>query len=286
MIRRGISVLEVLIAICILGVLFALGASAVMRMRAAALRTVCGDRLRQLAMACQHHHSSNGQFPQGTIARTGEMAHASWVVQLLPGLDQSQLWHDAVQAYRIERVPFRNPPHTGLATPLKIVMCPSDDRVEAARATPRGLVVAFTSFLGVSGDGLRARNGVLFGGSRVAVSEITDGASNTVMIGERPPSHDLHLGWWYAGLGLDGDGNGDCHMDVRNVGRWFGGDVDQVFRPSRVLDPVAESHFWSLHSGGGHFAFADGAVRFLSYNQSGILPALATRAGGEAVKLD
>ena len=42
-------------------------------------------------------------------------------------------------------------------------------------------------------------------------------------------------------------------------------------------------HFWSVHPGGAHFAFADGSVRFLKYSADEIMPALATRAGGEAV---
>jgi prepilin-type processing-associated H-X9-DG protein len=45
------------------------------------------------------------------------------------------------------------------------------------------------------------------------------------------------------------------------------------------------NHFWSLHSGGANFAFADGSVRFLRYEAAAIMPALATRAGGEVVVL-
>jgi prepilin-type processing-associated H-X9-DG protein len=45
-------------------------------------------------------------------------------------------------------------------------------------------------------------------------------------------------------------------------------------------------HFWSLHPGGANFAFADGSVRFLAYSANTILPALATRAGGEVVGND
>jgi len=42
-------------------------------------------------------------------------------------------------------------------------------------------------------------------------------------------------------------------------------------------------HFWSLHSGGAHYLFADGSAHFLSYASAPLLPALASRAGGEAV---
>jgi prepilin-type processing-associated H-X9-DG protein len=44
-------------------------------------------------------------------------------------------------------------------------------------------------------------------------------------------------------------------------------------------------HFWSLHSGGANFAFADGSVRFLRYSADDVMPALATRAGGEVVAI-
>lgn len=44
-------------------------------------------------------------------------------------------------------------------------------------------------------------------------------------------------------------------------------------------------HFWSPHSGGANFAVADGSVWFLRYSADPILPAPATRAGGEAVEL-
>jgi prepilin-type processing-associated H-X9-DG protein len=40
-------------------------------------------------------------------------------------------------------------------------------------------------------------------------------------------------------------------------------------------------HFWSPHPGGANFALADGSVRFLPYAANDVLPALATRAGGE-----
>ena len=46
-------------------------------------------------------------------------------------------------------------------------------------------------------------------------------------------------------------------------------------------DPCGMFHFWSPHPGGANFAFADGSVRFLRYSAYSIMPALASRAGGE-----
>jgi prepilin-type processing-associated H-X9-DG protein len=48
-------------------------------------------------------------------------------------------------------------------------------------------------------------------------------------------------------------------------------------------DDCAVFHFWSPHPGGAHFIFADGSVHFLTYPAAPIMPALATRAGGELV---
>ena len=53
----------------------------------------------------------------------------------------------------------------------------------------------------------------------------------------------------------------------------------------RLLTGRDAFHFWSFHSGGAHFLFCDGSVRFLAYSADPILPALATRNGGEAVTL-
>lgn len=55
------------------------------------------------------------------------------------------------------------------------------------------------------------------------------------------------------------------------------------FGPGRATNRCDVLHFWSLHIGGANFLFADGSVRFLSYSADDVLPALATRSGGEAV---
>lgn len=55
------------------------------------------------------------------------------------------------------------------------------------------------------------------------------------------------------------------------------------YSPGRVNNNCDLFHFWSLHPGGANFAFADGSVRFLSYSAASVVPALATRAGGETV---
>lgn len=58
-----------------------------------------------------------------------------------------------------------------------------------------------------------------------------------------------------------------------------------LFQPGDLRNNCDSFHFWSTHPGGANFAFADGSVRFLSYSADPIMPALATRSGGETVEI-
>lgn len=123
------------------------------------------------------------------------------------------------------------------------------------------------------------------------MTDITDGTSQSLYIGERPPPGIAFSGNWYTldspdpelaySLGLvfasgisvrSEHAQGPCRGPFR-------------FGPGRTANPCDSNHFWSLHSGGANFAFADGSVRFLPYSADSILPALATRAGGEVVEI-
>jgi prepilin-type processing-associated H-X9-DG protein len=195
-----------------------------------------------------------------------------------------------VGAYQRERSPFVNPPHVGFGTSLRLFACPVDGRVLELDYTYHGLRPGLTSYVGVLGTDYAGTYGVLFRDSRVRLTDILDGISNTVAVGERPPSPDRWYGWWYAGFGQLGTGSGDMLLGVRERNRG-GPYVSQCprgpyyFRPGRVDEQCDLFHFWSLHNGGAHFLFADGSVRFLAYSVDPLLPALATRAGGETIEL-
>jgi prepilin-type processing-associated H-X9-DG protein len=152
--------------------------------------------------------------------------------------------------------------------------------------------VALTSYLGNDGTSFSQKDGVLYRNSRVRIEHIPDGSSNTLLVGERPPSPELIYGWWYAGDGIEGNGVFDVVLGTREINPTqphpqyvHCGRGPFPFRPGRIDDFCSIFQFWSLHPGGANFLFGDGSVRFIHYNADSIMPALATRAGGETIVL-
>jgi prepilin-type processing-associated H-X9-DG protein len=110
--------------------------------------------------------------------------------------------------------------------------------------------------------------------SKINMANITDGTSNTLCIGERPPSVTLNYGWQWAGSGdFPYFGATDVVLGVHE--RVTPTSMPDFFRPGKIQDPmdIHRYHFWSLHPGGGNWALCDGSVRFISYNSSGPQPA-------------
>ncbi|HZT82684.1 MAG TPA: DUF1559 domain-containing protein [Gemmataceae bacterium] len=290
--RAAFTLLELLVVLAIIGILLGLLLPAVQKIRAAAARISCQNNLKQLGIALHSYHDAQSTIPPGvTSARPGEpFPRMSWLTRLLPYLEQEPLWRASAAAYEHQPSPFVSPPHIGLSMPVKVFACPADGRALDPQNTHRGRRVALTSYVGVLGTDYTRTDGVLFLDSRTRLTDILDGTSNTLMVGERPPSADFWYGWWYAGFGQAGTGSADMLLGARE--RNFGGGFVSTcprgpysFRAGGMNEQCDLFHFWSLHSGGAQFLLADGSVHFLSYDADPVLPALATRAGGEVVAL-
>ena len=284
---RGFTLLELLVVLAIFGVLMGLLLSAVQQVRMAALRTQCANNLRQMGLALTHYHDVNKVLPPGMSYEDGESRYLymTWHTRLLPFIEQQVLWTRALEAYAIENDPFDNPPHTNRDTVVPLYGCPADSRVFRPALVRGHYSVALTSYLGVEGLNEFRRDGVLYVDSHTRLGDITDGLSNTLLVGERPASADEDWGWWYVGNGqnLDGAINGTLGVQERNlieIGCPLG---PYAYGPGRLSNQCDVFHFWSLHLGGANFLFADGSLHFLSYSAAGVMPALASRAGGEAV---
>lgn len=228
----------------------------------------------------------------------------------MPYYDQQAAWNQADTWARTPTSPeqYRYWPWGGfwltpmtpanpiLGQQMAVLMCPADNRqnvVLPGSSWGGNGNVAFTGYLGVSGisgDSTNytngAVNGILFLRSKIKMAQIRDGTSNTLLVGERPPSADLYYGWWFAGAGFDSTGTGDVVLGARETAyaASLGCPASKVgFQPGKLNDQCDQAHFWSLHDGGGHFLMGDGTVRFMSYGANAILPQLSTFAGDEAV---
>ncbi len=287
--RSGLTQLELLVVLAIIALLIGLTLSGVQRIRGAAARARCQDNLRQLALALHSYHGTAHHLPAGVALPSASEPYPfmSWHTRLLPYLEQQSAWQEAVSAYRANSDFLAAPGHPGAERTFPVFGCPSDPRTATPQRVSDYYTRGLTSYLGVVGRNVDRLDGVLFPNSAVRLTDIADGTSNTLMIGERPPSFDMVLGWWYAGWGQNRDGDADMLLGVRakNTSTYapncpFG---PYEFTPGTFKNPCDAFHFWSPHAGGANFAFADGSVRFLRYSANDILPALATRAGGEVV---
>ena len=248
----------------------------------------------------------------------------SWMMHISPYIEMGTLkdkatmhtgnssswpwWQDLNGVYKPT-----GPGPTLLATQTKVFQCPSEGRgTMKLHDSGNGLYAALSSYLGVTGThqfreaptvnpSLRGQDGIFYVNSQVRMAQITDGTSNTLMIGERTTSNTLLYGWQWAGAGDSPNfGATDVVLGVHerpltvNTSNSF-----NFFKPGTVRDPsdVHRYHFWSLHPGGGQWALADGSVRFISYQASAmqdltnsaarrinVVESMSTRAGSEAVQ--
>jgi prepilin-type N-terminal cleavage/methylation domain-containing protein/prepilin-type processing-associated H-X9-DG protein len=292
--RHAFTLLELLVVLAIIGVLLGLLLPAIQKARNSAARIKCANNLHQIGLAAHQYHDTRGSFPSGMRSpSSGSLPgpYASWLTMLLPCIEQGSLWNATVEAYRQSRVPFKNPPHIGLATVMRIFACPADPRADQVQLAQREKIhVATTCYLGVEGQNLYSRDGVLFVESAIRIADITDGTSNTLLAGERPASADFQFGWWYAGVGQRFTGSAEMVLGVREpnlqpVTKGSCPPGTYSYAPGSLSNLCDMFHFWSPHVGGAYFLFADGSVHFLPYPAASVMPALASRAGGEDVAL-
>jgi prepilin-type N-terminal cleavage/methylation domain-containing protein/prepilin-type processing-associated H-X9-DG protein len=289
LVRRGFTLVEFLVVIGILGLLLGLILPAVQQARASADRLRCLSNLRQIGLALHGYHDAQGRMPSPNGRRGDPSEMLNWMALILPHVEQGPLWQMSVGACRTTPRPWENPPHVGFATVIPTYVCPLDARLLAPLTDRDGITAAYTSYLGVAGG--RGQPGV-FSEPGIRLSDIRDGMSQTIMVGERPPPDTLQAGQWYLilyfGTGAFGVLRGPdwAILEDTNGTPWGDYCVGPFrFGPGRVDNPCDRYHFWSLHPSGGNFLFADGSASFFSYSQQPLIAALATRSGGEVVSL-
>lgn len=291
--RAGVTMVEVLVCIGVVLLLLGLLLPAIQRVREASTRTACLSQLRQIGVALHHYHADAGRLPPRPFQRGRDPDfRLNWLALILSYIEQDPLWAKSVEACRLDLATYQNPPHVGFTTIIRLYVCPDDPRLLTTQFDQDvRLNASYTSYLGVAGGYIQ--DGVLGRMTGVRFSDVTDGTSNTLMVGERPPPDRFNAGWWYTGVvpnyepfthGPDGA------WPVASIWVWPAdsnscGRLATEYGPGRTDNPCDRYHYWSFHPGGANFLFVDGAARFLPYSAQPLMAKLGSCNGGEVVDL-
>lgn len=295
--RAGITLAEVLVVSGIVGLFLAITLPAIQHVREASCKLACKANLHQIGLALHQFHDDYHRLPplpRDRRRKADPNGLLSWMTQILPYLEKSDLYLTSVQACVTDADVTHNPPHVGLATVIPVYVCASDTRLSVPMTDAEGVTATFTSYIGIAGtkpaNATRGLDGVLGYSPGRNLSSISDGLSNTLMVGERPPPDSLQAGWWYSGYyGSTRMLRGPNVAMILGNGPLFPSDpctaVKTVFGPGRLDNPCDRFHLWSMHPRGANFLFADLSARFFPYSASPIMEALASRNNGEFIDL-
>jgi len=287
--RRGFTLVELLVVIAIIGILIGMLLPAVQAVREAARRIECSNNVRQLSLSVLNFESAHMKFPSGWDANsnTDSTPGWGWAAITLPFLEQDNL---------ASQIDFQSPITAAvnqnvLQQVIDGHLCPSDpdpEIVDLGGTTPdsvgnsggsgtRGpspstgsLQVARNNYSGVFGslevnEDPFAGNGVLFGNSQIGFRDISDGSSNTIMIGER--RNDQGAVTWLGVI----EGVSEPFARVVGASDHAPNDAQGGFEDFR-----------SYHTGGVNMGLADGSTQFISDSiEESMFRALGSRNGGE-----
>jgi len=325
--RRAFTLIELLVVIAIIAVLIGLLLPAVQKVREAASRMRCTSNLKQIALASHGYHDANTRFP-GAVEQGSR--YSSLFVELLPYIEQTPL------SNQWDFSPTGSNGGTRAGSVIKTYICPSHPQADTPLSLTTGQY-ALTTYGGNGGtlpfpadispcDGMFFITGSAsrprYGQVGVQIIHITDGASNTLLFGERivgdlnmdtflgapfdtPPSPPLqpetnYMPWAPpSGPNAAGGLLGSTTMINYRHGSTWGPPPPP---PPPMIPPPPPKVSWSnfgpqawarlgsmgsYHTSGANVALADGSVRFLRDSTSiSTLRALCTRAGGDLLPGD
>lgn len=277
--KKGFTLIELLVVIAIIAILIALLLPAVQQAREAARRSTCKNNLKQIGLALHNYHGTHNIFPYGynTVPFPGctdgtEDIRTGWGFFILPFIDQAPLyqycntngasdcpiWHTTTALI--------DTAGTGARAIIPVYNCPSDPMGGInTDYSPNNM--GKSNYKGVTLDATNQARA--FGTSAVTtrIRDITDGTSNTLLIGEAGTKDSYVGGVW---MGVISDVH-DNMANVNNTTTW-------------AINGTEGDAFNSVHTGGCHFLMGDGKVRFISENiNRDLYSNLGTINGGEVI---
>ena len=313
--RLGFTLIELLVVIAIIAVLIALLLPAVQQAREAARRTQCKNNLKQFGLAMHNYHETYNRFPIGA-QYMWPPGRPGWRVALFPQIDQAALFNklDFNSSFLAAfsgnntilqgtKLPGWNCP----SSPCPVIGTPGSeqswnggnpqlvDYVGIGGAYPDPAGRANTSSSSNYDGGYYSANGILEVMNCYNISAVTDGSSNTMLLGENSDfttsggtKTDLRSNYYGAWSGWTGPTNNPW---AGAPDTWSTGVTTVRYPVNTQGMPAGAVHTWeanlalrSAHVGGAHALMADGATRFISNNLDlNTLLRLSARDDGQVV---
>jgi prepilin-type N-terminal cleavage/methylation domain-containing protein/prepilin-type processing-associated H-X9-DG protein len=293
--RKAFTLVELLVVIAIIGILIALLLPAIQAAREASRRSQCANHLKQIGLAVQNFESSRGKVPPAYLSGTG---HATWLVLILPYLEESVLYENS----NAKKIYWGVPP-AFVQSQVSVYYCPSrrapglsvsgDDSSGCSAHVPGALADYALNggdhqawiywYYGTDRNGIarhtfeleNAAPGYLVGScpdttvsrwtAQRKLKDVTDGLSQTFLVGEK------YMHPEYFGQRLYGDNSffNDNHVNnyVRQAGIQTSNHNFFIVPSPNYTDDKFQlrnyltRNFGSSHSGGRcQFVYCDGSV--------------------------
>jgi len=298
--RPAFTLIELLVVIAIIAILIALLVPAVQQVRAAAAKTSCVNNLKQIGLALHHYHDANKYFPPGYVATSAtddpnfnSEPGWGWASFILPFLEQEAVYNQ-IQGAIQNNIPLTDPSFANaIQVMISSYVCPADVAPTEAfpvyslagnssypivysQGAPGTVMAGPSSYAACVGrdedsdaDGVTG-SGVFYCNSKTRLTDITDGASNTILIGERA---------WAKSNGVWAGAIPGCAMVFGSLNPCIsaisgGMPNSPIYAPpmlvqahAHLVNPSADADgglddLSSMHPNGANLLFCDGSVHF------------------------
>ena len=330
--RRGFTLIELLVVIAIIAILIALLLPAVQQAREAARRSQCKNNLKQLGLAIHNYHDIYNRFPIGSL---GFLAN-SWGLAILPQVDHQAVFNQITTG--ITSASAVDGPNAAVLDGWapSVFWCPSSpvNRMHIRTTAGNSVKMATMSYIGISGastsatsssdptgagrcisgsQGYACANGTLIPNASLRFRDLTDGLSNTIVIGESSAwgkttagarvdiRSSAEWGAWSGAAAQDTPPSNTSPDSSRDNYKWSANpycrNITSIRYPVGTITELSGSGgnhrdgvnnaLHSMHTGGAHVLRGDGGVVFLSDNMNvTVLRDICIRDDGNVINGD